>query len=186
MTKPSSPVSDGVWHGLVPELPPAGVLYGFRVSGEGGWDTPFRWDSSRVLLDPYAKHVAGRSVFGKRDEFEQFELQVGDDGWLGDACSSGKTLGCALVFMWCSWRRTSNGHLQKGSVFRGTFSFKAAPFDWGKEPETRPRYDTKDLVIYEMPLRSFTASPSSQLAEGLRGTYRGLKEKARGALEHMG
>ena len=75
---------------------------------------------------------------------------------------------------------------QKGSAFRGTFSFEAAPFDWGKEPETRPRYDTKDLIIYEMPLRSFTASPSSQLAEGLRGTYRGLKEKARDSLEHMG
>lgn len=57
-------------------LPLSGVLYGFRVVGDGGWDTPFRWDSSRVLLDPYARHVTGRAVFGKRDAFEKFELQV--------------------------------------------------------------------------------------------------------------
>ena len=65
--------AEGVWHGFVPELPSKEVLYGYRVHGEGGWETPFRWDSSRVLLDPYAPHVAGRSVFGVRDAFERFE-----------------------------------------------------------------------------------------------------------------
>lgn len=30
-----------------------------------------------MLLDPYAKHVKGRAVFGKRDAFEQFKPRVG-------------------------------------------------------------------------------------------------------------
>ena len=67
----------GVWHGFVPGLPPKGVLYGVRVSGEGGWETPFRWDPTRVLLDPYAPHVVGRAKFGVRDEFEQFQPKLG-------------------------------------------------------------------------------------------------------------
>lgn len=69
----------GVWHGLVPGLPLSEVLYGYKVAGNGGWETPFRWDASRVLLDPWAPLVVGRSRFGVRDEFEQFEPTVSDD-----------------------------------------------------------------------------------------------------------
>ena len=32
----------------------------------------------QVLLDPYAKYVKGRSVFGQRDEFEQFKTLVSE------------------------------------------------------------------------------------------------------------
>ena len=64
---------EGVFHGYVAGLPQKEVLYGYRVEGRGGWETPFRWDSSRVLLDPYAPNVVGRSRFGVRDAFEKFE-----------------------------------------------------------------------------------------------------------------
>ena len=67
----------GVWHGVVPGLPARGVLYGLRVDGKGGWETAFRWDSSRVLLDPYARYVVGRAKFGVRDDFEQFQTKLG-------------------------------------------------------------------------------------------------------------
>ena len=67
---------EGIWHGFVPNLAKKNVLYGLIVSGDGGWETPFRWDSSRVLLDPYAPYVAGRARFGVRDEFEKFEPVV--------------------------------------------------------------------------------------------------------------
>ena len=39
--------------------------------------TPCRWDSSRVLLDPYAPLVSGRRRFGKRDAIENFQGKVG-------------------------------------------------------------------------------------------------------------
>jgi hypothetical protein len=67
----------GVWTAFVPGLPSSGVLYGVRVKGRGGWDTPFRWDASRVLLDPWAPLVVGRGRFGVRDAFESFAPGVG-------------------------------------------------------------------------------------------------------------
>lgn len=67
---------EGVWHGAVPDLPAKDILYGLKVSGQGGWETPFRWDSERILLDPWAPYVVGRSRFGIRDEFEQFTSPV--------------------------------------------------------------------------------------------------------------
>lgn len=41
----------------------------------------------------------------------------------------------------------------------------------------QPRYDLKDLVIYEMSVRCFTASGSSGLPPERRGTYLGVADK---------
>ena len=46
------------------------------MDGAGGWETGYRWDPSRVLVDPYAKHVAGRRLWATRDPFEKFQQQV--------------------------------------------------------------------------------------------------------------
>jgi isoamylase len=45
-------------------LPTSGVLYGYRVNGPQGWGQGHRFDSNIILLDPYAKLVAGRNYFG--------------------------------------------------------------------------------------------------------------------------
>lgn len=42
----------------------------------------------------------------------------------------------------------------------------------------RPGHDLKDLVIYEMSVRCFTADSSSGLPEERRGTYAGVADKA--------
>ena len=52
----------------------------YRVDGSGGWETGYRWDSSRVLVDPYARHVAGRRQWATRDDFEDFQTTVHDHG----------------------------------------------------------------------------------------------------------
>ncbi len=75
--KDEASAPEGIFHGFVPGLPHKEVLYGYRVQGDGGWETPFRWDADRVLLDPYAPNVAGRSRFGVRDAFERFERVKG-------------------------------------------------------------------------------------------------------------
>ena len=36
------------WHAFVAGLPQARVLYGYRVDGKGGWETPYRWDKNKV------------------------------------------------------------------------------------------------------------------------------------------
>ena len=68
--------SGDIWHVSLEGLPGSGICYGYRVSGTGGWDTGFRWDASRVLLDPYAPLVSGRRFFGKRDAIEKFQQKV--------------------------------------------------------------------------------------------------------------
>jgi isoamylase len=67
-----------VWHVAVQGLPGSGVCYAVRVSGNGGWDTGYRWDKSRLLLDPRAPLVAGRKAWGKRDDFEEFQTNVSE------------------------------------------------------------------------------------------------------------
>ncbi|GFH19985.1 Aamy domain-containing protein, partial [Haematococcus lacustris] len=117
------------------------ITYGYKVAGDGGWETGLRWYPQRVLVDPYAPLLSGRRVFGQRDPVEQFRPK-------------------------------------EGSQFLGTFDFDSPAFDWGPGEASRSRHALKDLVIYEMPVRSFTASPSSQLPEGQRGTFLGLANKA--------
>lgn len=56
------------WHVLVEGLPMRGVLYGYRVDGPKGWEKGHRFDGEKVLLDPYAKLVEGRRVFGDSNQ----------------------------------------------------------------------------------------------------------------------
>uniref|UniRef100_A0A0D9XEN7 isoamylase n=1 Tax=Leersia perrieri TaxID=77586 RepID=A0A0D9XEN7_9ORYZ len=57
-----------IWHVSVEGLPSSSVLYGYHVDGPQGWHQGHRFDSSAVLLDPYAKLVSGRKYFGIAEE----------------------------------------------------------------------------------------------------------------------
>jgi glycogen operon protein len=48
----------GIWHGAVPVLP-VGQLYGFRVHGPWDPGSGRRFNPAKLLLDPYARAVAG-------------------------------------------------------------------------------------------------------------------------------
>ncbi|XP_043720663.1 isoamylase 3, chloroplastic isoform X2 [Telopea speciosissima] len=121
-----------IWHICVEDLPRRDVLYGYRIDGPRGRDQGHRFDSSIVLLDPYAKLVEGRRFFGDVNN--------------------------------------------KMSKFLGTYDFTSLPFDWGGNYKL-PNVPEKDLVIYEMNVRSFTADESSGLDPGIRGSYLGVIEK---------
>ena len=45
------------WHAFVPDVP-SGRLYGYRVDGPFDLSRGLRFDSSKVLLDPYGRGVA--------------------------------------------------------------------------------------------------------------------------------
>jgi isoamylase len=58
------PDRDGdVWHGFVPEVR-AGQAYGFRVSGPFDPARGLRYNSAKLLLDPYARAIDGEVLFG--------------------------------------------------------------------------------------------------------------------------
>ncbi|KAL5992564.1 Isoamylase 3, chloroplastic [Asimina triloba] len=120
------------------DLPRSGVLYGYRIDGPRGWEQGHRFDSSVILLDPYAKLVDGRRVFGDASH--------------------------------------------KMSKVLGTYDFSALPFDWGADYKF-PNIPEKDLVIYEMNVRAFTADESSGLDPNIRGSYLGVIEKIPHLLE---
>lgn len=47
-----------IWHGYIPDLKP-GQLYGYRVSGPYEPQNGHRYNPNKLLIDPYAKAVAG-------------------------------------------------------------------------------------------------------------------------------
>jgi isoamylase len=57
------------------DLPRSNVLYGYRIDGPHGWHRGHRFDSSIVLIDPYAKLVEGRRYFG--DASKKFSSLLG-------------------------------------------------------------------------------------------------------------
>lgn len=65
---------------------------------------------------------------------------------------------------------------QVGSVFRGTYDFASEPFDWGKDYQ-RPNLAYEDLIVYEVPVRTFTASPTSNVDPEKAGSFLGFAEK---------
>ena len=71
---PMTEHTDLVWHVFLPEVRP-GQIYGYRVSGPYEPKSGMRFNSSKLLLDPYAKAIAGRVEWGD----EMFGYVVGDD-----------------------------------------------------------------------------------------------------------
>ncbi len=61
-------VSLGIWHGAIPGVAP-GTRYGYRVDGPWDPDQGLRFNSDKLLLDPYARAISGRlrndpAIFG--------------------------------------------------------------------------------------------------------------------------
>jgi isoamylase len=65
--------TDHVWHVLLPEMRP-GQLYGYRVYGPYEASNGHRFNASKVLIDPYAKAIAGKIKWGP----EMFGYPLGD------------------------------------------------------------------------------------------------------------
>ena len=117
--------TDRVWHGYLPELTPD-QIYGYRVYGPYAPDRGHRFNHHKLLLDPYARMLAGQfrwndAVFGyvAGDPEADLSFDIRD--------SAPFVPKCRLV---------------------------DSAFTWGSErPPQRPWADT---VIYELHVRGFT------------------------------
>jgi isoamylase len=118
--------TDLVWHVCLPEARP-GLVYGYRVHGPYEPAAGHRFNPAKLLLDPYAKAIAGSvvwddAVFGYRIGAEEQDLQADD--------------------------RDSAPFVPKGVVVDTAFS-------WGGDRP--PRTPWHKTIIYEVHVKGFTA-----------------------------
>ena len=114
-----------VWHGYVPGVQP-GQLYGYRVHGPWEPARGLRFNPAKMLIDPYAKAIAGRvdwekPIFPYRFGGENADLNID--------------------------RRDSASGMPKSIVV-------SPYFDW--EHDRPPRTPLSDSIIYEMHVRGFS------------------------------
>jgi isoamylase len=119
-------VAAHMWHGYVPGLGP-GQLYGYRIHGPYAPEKGQRFNPAKLLLDPYARAVAGRvnwdaPVFGYRIGHRSADLSLDD--------------------------RDSAWGVPKGVVIDPSF-------DWGDD--RHPRTPWSETVIYEVHVKGATA-----------------------------
>jgi isoamylase len=123
---PLAEVTAHVWHGYVPGVGP-GQRYGYRVDGPYAPDQGLRFNPNKLLIDPYAKAIAGildweQPVFGYVLGGEEEDLTADE--------------------------RDDAAGVPKGIVV-------ASDFDWeGDEP---PRNPLNRSIIYEVHVKGFTA-----------------------------
>ncbi|HRF48238.1 MAG TPA: glycogen debranching protein GlgX [Anaerolineales bacterium] len=137
-----------VWHGYVPGLQP-GQLYGFRVHGPHQPLYGHHFNPHKLLLDPYARAIAGTVTWEHGDTL------------------FGYTLGHPEADLSLD-KRDNTAALPKCVVIDPTF-------DW--EGDRPPGTPLAESVIYEVHVKGFTAR-HPQVPPHLRGTYAGLATPA--------
>ena len=139
--------TEDIWHGYLHDVSP-GQLYGYRVYGPYDPEHGFRFNPHKLLLDPYARRLAGRLVWS--------------DAHFGYRAGSPRE---DLSFD----RRDNARGLPKAVVVDETFT-------WGRR-EDRPHIAWEDTIIYEAHVKGLTQA-RDDVPPGLRGTYRGLAAPA--------
>lgn len=137
-------------------MPDSGVLYGYRIDGPHDWKLGHRFDSSNILLDPYAKLVAGRKLFGDvRNKMSRFY---------------GTYDFSSLPFDWGPNYKLPN-------IPEVRFKLEVTSYLILAFMLTSMSIMQADLVIYEMNVRAFTIDESSGLDRSIRGSYLGVISK---------
>ena len=144
---PLTACTDEVWHGYVPEMQP-GQCYGYRVYGPYSPQDGHRFNPAKLLLDPYAKAIAGRV----RGHEVLFGYPVGGDH---DADLRRD-------------RRNSAPSLPKCVVIDPTFAW---------EHDRPPQTPWHHTLIYEVHVKGLTAR-HPEVPPEWRGTYTGLTHPA--------
>ena len=139
--------TEDVWHGYLNDVSP-GQLYGYRVYGPYAPERGHRFNSNKLLLDPYAKRLAGRLVWS-------------------DAHFAYRT-GSAREDLSYDRRDNSRG-MPKAVVVDESFN-------WGRR-EIRPNIPWQDTIIYEAHVKGLTQK-REDVPPNLRGTYGGLSSPA--------
>jgi glycogen operon protein len=142
-----------VWHLFVTGVGD-GQLYGFRVDGPyAPVEAGHRFNANKLLLDPYARAIAGEYAFA-------------NDSLYGYDRSS-------------PLRDLSFSTADSAPYTAKSMALAPSKFDW--EGDRPPRRSLNDSVIYEVHVKGFTIHPSSAATHP--GTYLGVVERIPHLLE---
>lgn len=162
-----------VWHVLVPSLAP-GLLYAWRVTGAdesllvGERAGPYvdRSDPRAPVLDPWATAVASRARWGEAHPAP-------------GAGRPGERESLHLAPTWPQHASPVPAPIAARDTALADALGGLPQFDWeGDRPLGLP---AREVSIYELHLRGFTADPSSGLPAPLRGTWAGAAAR----LDHV-
>ena len=110
--------TDEIWHGYLPGARP-GTVYGYRVHGPYEPDAGHRFNPNKLLIDPYARQLAGSLTWGP--ELFGYQLDSPDKDKSYDARDSARLVPkCRVVdpaFTWGADRRP-------GSPWEGTIGYE--------------------------------------------------------------
>jgi isoamylase len=141
--------TENVWHGflLTPYGVP-GVVYGYRAHGPFDPNYGLRYNPAKLLLDPYARCLAGKFVW--------------DEALLG-------SLPLTTENPSVPQREQPNPTDSAPFMYKGRVVDTS--FDWGEDRP--PAIPWRDTVIYELHVKGFTKL-HPRVPEAERGTYLGL------------
>jgi len=144
---PLHPCEDGVYAGFLPGAG-AGLIYGYRAHGAYAPESGYRFNSNKLLLDPYAREIVGRFA------------------WRPEHCGHvhGHPEGARVADT-----RDNAEFALKGRV--------AAPDTQAPRNARQPRRPLSEVVLYELHVKGFTMGLPG-IPDSLRGTYAGLAHPA--------
>ena len=138
----------GTWFGSVPGLR-AGQRYGVRAHGPWQPDQGLRYNSAKLLLDPYARAIEGQVTWRPEVFGHVVDAQLNGDPDVRDD-------------------RDSAAYVPRGVVVNDGF-------DWGDDAP--PQVPWAETVIYETHVRNLTKL-HPEIPEALRGTYAAMAHPA--------
>src|SRR5581483_9905899 len=147
------------WHCYLPGVGP-GQRYGYRVHGPYDPSRGLRFNSAKLLIDPYAKQIDGAVDWDAANVLPYPPSTDQNADLTVDESDSAPAIPKSVVV--------------------------DPSFDWQDDEEVRPRTPWQETVIYEVHVKGFTKNRPG-VREDLRGTYGGLaSEDAIAYLRRLG
>ena len=135
--------TDQIWHGYLPGIGP-GQHYGYRVHGAYDPEHGHRFNANKLLLDPYARELAG----GIQWSDAQFGYVPGAED-----------------------KDLSFSELDSASSMPKSVVVDPAALDWSGD--SKPKIPWAQTIFYETHVKGFTQL-NPAVPEELRGTFEGL------------